>query len=142
MPSAIQQDSEFRVLPNSYRYDRRVAAIGMDCQPRLQRLGERLVVRTETVPVSTGPRIVPREVRDGAPRIDALAGADCGLSILRTILIAMRDYDAGSWQAKVDDGSKKIATGRIDEQQVWREIESSSWACVYWKGSNVGRHFA
>lgn len=126
MPTANQRDTEFRVLPNSYRYDRRVPAIGINCQPRAERLGGQLVVRTETVPVCPRPRLVPREIEGGAPRFDALAREDCGLPILHNVLAAMRAYDAGPWRATIADLTDVLERqdAETDRSQFRREIEA------------------
>ncbi len=101
-PAAAHQPTEFRILPQSYRYDRKVAAIGINCQPRAAYLGSNLSLQAETVPSTETPRLEPREVRGGEPTFEALADYDKGIAVLRTVERAMREYDGSSWAAKVD----------------------------------------
>lgn len=126
IPLTVQQDSEFRILPNSYRYDRRTVAIGINCQPRSERVNDRLVLHTETVPILPRQRIVPRIIPNAEPSFASLAANDCGLPRLRNILAAMRDYDSGSWQTKVNELSEAFERrdAETDRAQFKREIES------------------
>ncbi len=101
-PAAAHQPTEFRILPQSYRYDRKVAAIGINCQPRAAYLGSNLSLRAETVPSTETPRLEPREVDGGEPTFEALADHDKGIAVLRTVERAMRAYDGSSWAVKLD----------------------------------------
>lgn len=101
-PAEAHQATEFRILPQSYRYDRKVVAIGINCQPRSAHSGTSLSLRAETVPTTETPRLEPREVDRGEPTFEALADHDKGSAVLRTIEQAMRAYDGSSWAGKVD----------------------------------------
>ena len=101
-PAAAHQPTEFRILPQSYRYDRKVVAIGINCQPRSAYSGSSLSLRAETVPSTETPRLEPRVVDGGEPTFEALADHDKGIAVLRTVERAMRAYDSASWAAKLD----------------------------------------
>lgn len=101
LPTFAHAPSEFRVLPNSYRYDRSVDAIGINCQPRTERTGDRLSIRTCAVPVFATPRIMPRELGNATPTFEGLARVDEGGRILEGIVAAMREYDGTAWEQKL-----------------------------------------
>lgn len=103
MPVQAHQPSEFRVLPNSYRYDRRVDAIGINSQPEVSRSEGTLKVNVETVPITPSPRIVPRDIAGGIPEFVALADEDRCLRVLETILESMTAYDENAWTAKINE---------------------------------------
>lgn len=96
------RDTQFRALPSSYRYDRAVRAIGINCKPHVEQQDGDLTISSDTVPIAQAPRIVPREIVGGAALFGALSRQDCGVPILQVILDAMRNYDAQDWQHKID----------------------------------------
>lgn len=101
LPARAHQDSEFRTLPASYRYDRRLSAVGINCQPRVERLQERVFISAETVPSVETPRLVPREVPEGEPYFRELTDFNRGAAVLKKILAAMKEYDRTDWERKV-----------------------------------------
>jgi len=121
-----QRDISFRILPASYRYDRRLGAVGINCQPRLSGSGHSLTIEAETVPVKAGPRVVPRDVDGGTPRFDALAQEVTARPILAAILAAMRQYDATDWGPKVDSlaDPDELAEATRDRNSFREEIEA------------------
>ncbi|HEY4100209.1 MAG TPA: DEAD/DEAH box helicase family protein [Gemmatimonadales bacterium] len=126
IPAHAHRDTEFRILPDSYRYNRAVPLIGINCQPRMTRSATLLQVQTEAVPIVGGQRLMPREIVGGAPLFAALALADCGLPTLEAIQADMRAYDANVWQQKVEsfpDGRERQDAER-DREQFRSELRS------------------
>ena len=110
LPGYAHSFSEFRVLPNSYRYDRSVGAIGINCQPRLRVAGDQLTMDAETVPVTEVPRLMPRQLQSGRTEFATLSDQDAGPQLLRSILEEMETYDRDDWGQKVaslDDATEK-----------------------------------
>ncbi len=102
IPAHAHTYSEFRVLPSSYRYDRSVAAIGINCQPRLTSNGDFLHLRTETVPVTEAPRLMPRQLESGALEFTTLSDPVEGPRLLNSMLQEMREYYRDDWASKVE----------------------------------------
>ncbi len=121
VPEGAQRDTEFRVLPSSYRYDRRVASVGINCQPIVTRDGGNLVMRSETVPVQESPRIVPRSIEGAEPKFDPLSDAALCVPLLRAIAAGMREYDGTAWERKVaeltDPGER---TEAVEDRELFR----------------------
>jgi len=115
VPVEAHIPSEFRILPNSYRYDRRVEAIGINCQPRASRMQGEICISGETVPVTPTPRLVPREVTGGTPAFSVLADSQAGTHVLRAILESMERYDREDWAQRVNSLSRDEE--RKDAQQ-------------------------
>lgn len=103
LPSNAHRPTEFRILPNSYRYDRRVDAVGINCQPRLtKRSAELSSIAAETVPIAESPRLIPRSTPGPTPTFMALADPQRGPAVLSAILAEMVAYDKNQWPAKID----------------------------------------
>ena len=102
-PGAAHADSECRALPHSYRYDRSMRAVGINCQPRVGLVGGDVEIVGVTVPVTHSPRIVPREVAGGIPKFATLADPEAGPRVLNAILADMEAYDARAWAPKLQE---------------------------------------
>lgn len=106
LPRAVHRMMEFAELPRSYRYDREIAAVGINADVRLERPadpapGSRLALITESMPRRQVDRLEPREIADAVPTFAALRADP--ILVLERILTAMRRYDAEAWAAKVAD---------------------------------------
>jgi hypothetical protein len=99
VPTGAHRPTIFRELPQSFRYDRQMAAVGINAHAVARTEGQRVVLETEAVPVYTVPRLEPRAVPGVVPRFDVLATDP--LPTLRRILDAMRAYDAERWEAAI-----------------------------------------
>jgi hypothetical protein len=99
VPKAAHVPSIFRELRESYRYDRRMAAVGINAHIEDRAAGEDIGFDIQSVPRKEVPRLEPRSIEGAAPLFSALA-KDPG-PILRGILSAMRAYDTSAWAPKV-----------------------------------------
>ena len=99
IPKQSHRMSIFRELPDSYRYDREMFAVGInsDAYGVLQE-GD-VVLETETIPTKIVNRLEPREIPNAVPTFEALS-ADPVL-ILTRILDDMKRYSAEEWPAKL-----------------------------------------
>jgi hypothetical protein len=117
---------EFAELPRSYRYERRIAAVGINADVRAEADSEQqagtLTLATESVPRHRVDRLEPCVVDDAAPTFESLRMAPG--PVLKAILAAMRRYDTEVWQDKVaslDGASRDEAEGdrrRFQEQEI------------------------
>lgn len=101
VPSQAHTYSEFRSLENSYRYDRRIAAIGINSQPVMQQHGGVVTLTADTVPIVPTPRLMPREIPGGTPHFVDLADRSRSLPLLNVVLEAMEEYDRTAWADKL-----------------------------------------
>lgn len=117
MPASSQAYTEFRVLPSSYRYDRRVAAVGINCEPVVSRRGDDLILTSEIVPTQESPRIVPRSIPGAEPRFALLASESQSVPLLRAIVTGMRQYDANVWARKTVELSDPVERAEAAEDR-------------------------
>ena len=99
VPKRAHVPSIFRELRESYRYDRRMAAVGINAHVEDRTDGEEMELAVQSVPRKEVPRLEPRSIAGAAPLFSALAKSPC--PILRGILSAMRDYDTSAWAPKI-----------------------------------------
>jgi len=121
VPEAAHRATVFAELPASYRYDRSIAAVGINADIGATTEDGHVLLRTETMPRKRVDRLEPREIEDAHPTFRALAADP--VPLLRRILGDMRRYDAEEWQRKIDalaGAQRQEATGdravfRVDE---------------------------
>jgi len=99
VPSRLHQTGTFRELRNSYRYDRALAAVGLNCGVHASRDGKSLTLSTVSIPLKATYRIEPREIPGAEPTFPALASNP--IPVLNAILREMSDFDAVQWERKV-----------------------------------------
>ncbi len=99
LPRQAHRPTIFRELPASFRYDREMAATGINAQATGHREGEELLLETDTIPQTIVPRLEPREIPGAIPEFARLRRDP--VPILRSISEAMRRYDADAWERKV-----------------------------------------
>lgn len=85
LPRGIHRPTIFQELPASFRYDRRMVAIGINAQVDSHEVGGGLLLETNSVPKAVVPRLEPREIPDAVPEFVALARNP--LPLLQTILV-------------------------------------------------------
>src|SRR5207248_2245052 len=90
VPEQAHRNTTFAELPNSYRYDREIAAVGINADVEVTRDEGHVVLRTETIPRKRVDRLEPREVAGARPTSRALATDP--VPLLRRILNDMCRY--------------------------------------------------
>lgn len=99
-PTRIHRSTTFVELPRSYRYNRTIPAVGINCDIETHQDEGVLSLRTRSIPRKVVPRLEPRELQaETTPTFTALAADP--LPLLRGILDEMRRYDATTWTAKL-----------------------------------------
>ncbi|MBV8895189.1 MAG: hypothetical protein JO051_01665, partial [Acidobacteriaceae bacterium] len=99
VPAKTHMPMVLRELRDSFRYNRHLAAVGLNAHVTASGDSDTVVLQTETVPRESTFRLLPRALSASAPTFRALA--DDGMPILRDILEAMRTYDSSAWQEKI-----------------------------------------
>ena len=100
IPAVAHTPTIFRELARSFRYDRRMAGVGINCHVALATAEDQIILRTETTPITTVDRLEPRQVAEGAPTFETLEVDP--EPTLRRILEDMRRYDADRWLTTVN----------------------------------------
>ena len=100
VPKAAHAMMEFADLPRSYRYDRTIAAVGINADVTAQTSGDTYLFTTRTIPWKRIDRLEPRETEETAPLFQPLQKDP--IPLLQRIYEAMLEYDRLSWQAKID----------------------------------------
>lgn len=120
VPKGAHRPTVFRELPQSFRYDRRMDAVGINAHAEVRTEGDRIVLETNAVPVYNASRLEPRVIPGAAPSFDVLATDP--LPTLRRILIGMHAYDKEQWAVAVarqeEPGERKEAE---DARERFRE---------------------
>jgi hypothetical protein len=99
LPEGAHRPTIFRELPQSFRYDRQMPAVGINAHAKLRREAGYTVLETESVPVYIAQRLEPRVIPGVSPCFDVLASDP--LPTLQGILEAMRSYDVNDWAQAV-----------------------------------------
>jgi hypothetical protein len=101
VPKAAHTMMEFADLPHSYRYDRTIAAVGINADVAVETSDEdSYLFTTQTIPWRRVDRLEPRETQQTAPLFRSLQKDP--IPLLRRIHEAMLEYDRLVWQAKID----------------------------------------
>lgn len=101
-------------LRDSFRYDRRLWAVGLNSHAVTTVDGNTSTVRTESIPRERTFRLVPRSIPSATPRFDTLA-AD-GRQVLHAIHSAMVQYDDSVWKRKISG----LTGGELHEAELAR----------------------
>lgn len=99
VPENAHRSTIFRELPKSFRYDRRMPAVGINSQVLHHTKNHHVVLETQVVPIHTAKRLEPRVIPNATPLFDVLATDP--LPTLRRILDAMSFYDDNDWAQAV-----------------------------------------
>jgi hypothetical protein len=101
LPHTAHHLMEFADLPRSYRYDRTIAAVGINANVEEQEgtSNQRIFV-LQSIPRKQVNRLEPREITDGAPTFEALL--EDPVPVLRRIHRAMQGYASTVWLDKLD----------------------------------------
>src|ERR1022692_401674 len=99
IPGRVHRPSIFQELPASFRYDRRMAGVGINSHVESHPDGSSLLLTAETVPCAETARLEAREFADADPTFAALSSNP--LPVLGGIARHMRQYNATQWAAKV-----------------------------------------
>lgn len=99
VPTAVHRPTIFQELPASFRYDRRMAGVGINAHVRDEMKGALLHLIAESVPITETPRLEAREFADAAPTFAALSTNP--IPILESLGRHMDDYDRTQWATKV-----------------------------------------
>lgn len=100
MPVAIHRYMVFQELPASFRYDRRMVAVGINSHVESSTDSARLHLTVESVPSCTVPRLEARHFPDADPKFDALEFDP--FPVLKTLAAKMHEYDTANWKEKVE----------------------------------------
>jgi helicase-like protein len=101
MPKSSHRMSVFRELPDSYRYDRRMFAVGINSDVCGVLQAPDLILETETIPNKIVNRLEPREIPNAAPSFDLLSSDP--VPVLSRILDDMKRYSAEEWPTKLQN---------------------------------------
>lgn len=99
VPQEAHCSTTFLELPQSFRYDRDMPAVGINTHVASAADAAAIVLTTNVVPIKAADRLEPRSIAGGEPRFDALESDP--LPILRTILDGMRAYDTRQWAGTI-----------------------------------------
>ncbi len=121
MPTSAHRDGRFRELEESYRYDLRMPATGINCHAEQSRQKDLLTLRTNSIPTSELGRLEPREIPDATPNFGILTTDP--IPVLRRIAKAMRSYDQDAWEPKVMSLSGPQQREAARDRQRFRDDE-------------------
>ncbi len=122
IPEMAHRSSVFRELPQSYRYDRTMAGIGINAHMDYQKRDGRVILTSNTVPQKEVARLEPRQILNTTPRFESLAQDP--LPILNRILAVMRTYDSDVWESKIKELSgDELGEAQEDQRQFLLEIK-------------------
>lgn len=99
LPREAHQSTIFQELPASFRYDREMAAVGINAQADSHYQGQELVLEVNCMPRAIVPRLEPRETPGAVPDFAVLARDP--LPVLRVIHDEMLRYDAQEWERRI-----------------------------------------
>lgn len=99
IPAEAHCPTVFRELPQSYRYNRSMDAVGINAQALRSEAGGRVVFTTAAVPIYESPRLEARSIVDALPEFEVLARDP--IPTLGRILEEMAHYDSTAWATKV-----------------------------------------
>jgi hypothetical protein len=136
LPGGAHRPTEFADLPRSYRYDREIAAVGINADvhvvpassvgvaPHDAGATDSVVLETESVPQKRVDRLEPRQIQGAEPTFAALQRDP--IPVLRRILDEMRAYDASTWTGKIARLTGAALDEATDDRQRFRtqEIEA------------------
>jgi hypothetical protein len=121
IPAAAHKVTIFRELPQSYRYDRLMAGVGINAHVQCRHDHGYVILTSDAVPRTRAHRLEPRQLPGASPRFDTLAQDP--LPLLRAILERMRAYDADAWATKLRSLSgKDLQEAEHDRESFRREI--------------------
>ncbi len=100
VPKRAHKYQLFRELLQSYRYDLRLPAVGLNCHAEFEERPDTFLIKADPVPRKEQGRLEPRELERAAPTFRALRTDP--VPVLLSILEAMREYDSRVWQSKID----------------------------------------
>jgi Helicase conserved C-terminal domain len=99
-PSAAHKYGTFRELEDSYRYDLRLPAVGLNCHAQASIDEATCTMWTEVVPRSELPRLLPRDIPQAVPTFESMTQDP--VDVLRRLCEAMRRYDADVWASTLN----------------------------------------
>jgi hypothetical protein len=99
VPATVHKPTIFQELPASFRYDRKMAGVGINSHVDSELLGAYIRLTAESVPIAETPRLEAREFGDADPTFAALATNP--VSVLESVAHYMGEYDCREWTAKV-----------------------------------------
>lgn len=99
IPANLHRGGTFRELRNSFRYDRSLTAVGLNCGVATSQAGDRLTLSTVSMPTKRTYRLEPREISEARPTFAALASDP--MPVLNAILADMVRFDAHDWERKL-----------------------------------------
>jgi hypothetical protein len=98
IPADVHRPTIFQELPASFRYDRRMAGVGINSHVESQAEGSSLLLTAETVPCTETARLEAREFDDADPTFAAMSTSP--VPVLEAIARHMKQYDGAQWAAK------------------------------------------
>jgi hypothetical protein len=100
LPQHCHRSSMFNELPASYRYDRSLAAVGINSQPIHSNAEGRVTLQTRSIATLETARLLPRDIAGASPTFDGLT-KDPG-PLLSAILADMQRYAREDWANRID----------------------------------------
>lgn len=114
VPTQAHRPTVFHELPQSFRYDRQMLAVGINAHALVRKDGDHVVLETDAIPVHSAARLEARVLPGTSPRFDVLAADP--VPTLHRILAAMHEYDAEQWE---------VAVARQETQHERKEAEEA-----------------
>jgi hypothetical protein len=99
LPKELHEMTIFQELPASFRFDRRMYAVGINSHVDGTTSGNEVILTTDSTPTKRINRLEPQKVDNAEPLFDDLATNP--IPILKRILAAMQDYDGKQWREKI-----------------------------------------
>ncbi len=126
IPKAAHAMMEFADLPRSYRYDRTIAAVGINADVAARLRDNAYFFATRTIPWKRVDRLEPRETEQTAPFFQTLQKAP--IPLLRRIFEAMQEYDQRTWQEKIDSLSDSQREEATNDRRIFQQDEIAAFA--------------
>ena len=122
MPNEAHEATIFRELPQSFRYDRQMPAVGINAHVSMSKADRLMTLATHSVPVYTAPRLDPRTIEGSIPSFRVMATDP--IPTLQQILDAMRTYDDEVWLAAV--AAQKEARERQEAEEARQRFQDET----------------
>ncbi len=122
LPRTAHRLTEFVELPRSYRYDRTIAAVGINANVEEQEgASSHRIFTLQSIPRKQVNRLEPREIPEAAPTFQALI--ENPIPVLHRIHQAMQTYDQNAWASKLASlSSTERDDAEIDHINFVREV--------------------
>lgn len=126
LPRTAHAMMEFADLPRSYRYDRTIAAVGINADVDVQTSRDTYLFTTRTIPQKRVGRLEPREIPGAAPLFSVLRSDP--IPLLQRIAQDMHTYDQHVWQSRIDTLADAQRDEALSDRQTFQRDEIEAFA--------------